>query len=122
MRLDITSEKFPGWVEMPDVFGWPETLAYYALMRAQRGLDPEDAFYAILPGMIKIVKEWHIEGFPEKPEVPTDIPCRPFRAVIVVLNQIFKYIIEAATAENDVPLLSSPKRTVTRKAKGRATR
>ena len=107
MKIDTNNETFPGYVEIPDDFGWPETLAYYGIMRATKGKEPEESFYYMIPGLIKIVKAWHIEGWPEKPKKAEDIPCKPFTEVVKVLGVLFRAVQKEALDDLTVPLPQS---------------
>lgn len=109
MELKIVNERFPGYVVLPDAFGWKETRAYYGMMREISDKEPEDAFYLMLPGLIEIVQEWHIQGWPEHPTVPEDIPCKPFPQVINVLGAIYRQIQDRVLEDAVIPLeLSQP--------------
>lgn len=106
MIIESPSDKFPGTVTIPDGFGWPETVAFYGMMRDIANTQPEEAFYKMLPGLIKLVIAWDIVGFPAKPEKPEDIPVKPFPEVIKVLGAIFGALQRVNASELDVPLAS----------------
>jgi hypothetical protein len=119
MKLDITSDVYPGSVELPDKFGWPDMLAYHAMLRVVLDSDApsEEKVYLMLPGLIKIVRQWNIKDWPEKPAKSDDIPCVPLGAVMGVVTQIFTAIRDQARGEDTVPLAFPPKPTRRQRAK-----
>jgi hypothetical protein len=115
MIVTSPSLVYPGTVEIPDAFDWPVTMAAYGMMRAIRDIEPEQTYFVMLPYLIKIVKVWNINGFPEHPSQPEDIPCRPFPEIVKVLGEIFNRILEVNGRDQEVPLAPSPQLTAPRK-------
>jgi hypothetical protein len=108
MRIETENDTFPGWVEIPDNFLWQETIDFLGLNRAIAGQEPEQAFYLMIPGVIRLVKEWHIAGWPEKPVIPSDIPYAPITDVIVILGRIYQALNGKFIESQSVPLVSPP--------------
>lgn len=106
MIIESPSERYPGTVEIPDTFGWPETVAFYGMMRDIANTQPEEAFYKMLPGIIKLVTAWDIAGFPMHPEKPEDIPSQPFPEVVKLLGAIFSGLQKVNGHELEIPLVS----------------
>ena len=111
MSKVITSpiERFSGTVVLSDPLTYPQLFAFEDALRAVKELDGEKnarrVYYAMLPGIIACVEEWHLEGVPDKPR-PDTFPASPgesaARLVAWLLNEVTALNDEA----NDVPLVS----------------
>ena len=75
MRKDTNDARWPGHIELPDYMNFVTLHSWEtAMAKAKLALDTKissDFYKELLPTAISIVKEWHIEGLPEKVELAT---------------------------------------------------
>lgn len=102
MSKVITSpiERFSGTVVLSDPLTYPQVFAFEDALGAVRELGDEATarrtYYAILPGILACVEEWHLEGVPAKPTRDT-FPASPGDSAA----RLLAWLLNEVTALND---------------------
>ena len=99
MKLESKLEKFPGYVILPDFMNIRQVRqfedAYFGDLNELTKAPEARVFVSvsderILPFILDFVKEWHIDGLPDKPKLE-DIPMTP----IHVSHEFIQWIASA---------------------------
>jgi hypothetical protein len=100
MRLDSPVEKFPGYIILPDFLNIAQVREFEdTLPDPNAEFDDEGAakkkrvWLGVLnenklPVVLNVVREWHIEGIPEKPTIDT-FPMTPIKAAHELISWIY---------------------------------
>lgn len=110
MKKESPVKKFPGHVIMPDFLTMPQVRAFEDCLDGIGKLDygNEDRIWVSvvsekrLPVILDCVKEWHIEGVPEKPDLGS-FPMTPAVAANEFVGWLFGLIRELWIGEEESP-------------------
>ena len=99
MKFEPNNEKFKGYVELPEYLNIAQVRAFEdSLGDLNEGDEAGDKRVWIsisdekrLPVILLCVKEWHIEGVPEKPTLET-FPMTPLKDAHDLVDTIFREI------------------------------
>lgn len=101
-------EKFPGFVVLPDFLTLPQVIAFEdAIGQAEElkkgGTVRRSRLDQInLPVIFAIVKEWHVDGVPETPDIES-MPLTPRVASATLIAWIWGEITRLYIGEKTVP-------------------
>lgn len=96
--------RWPGTVTIPDELTLPQFAAWEDCLieaRASKGVSSTQLAY--LPGILKIVEAWNLDG--GWPTVPTldNIPAKPYAPRIDLLSWLINEILTLWLDEGEVP-------------------
>ena len=110
MRVNVNSGKFVGHCELPDFltltqcrafedayFGDPDKLNEDGSKKVWLSVNDEK----MLPVLISIVKEWHIDNIPETP-TPETFPGSPRKHSSQIISQLASAVLKLWNGE-DIP-------------------
>ena len=90
-------ERWPGNIKTKIFLSWLDLEKWeLALKEAQKISESETSvvsfFSVLLPIALSVIKEWHIEGLPEKIETADDLPASPELAAFIVdcISKLFQ--------------------------------
>ena len=111
MSKVVTSpvKKWPGTVVISDPLSYPQLLRFREALGAVGGNDDWMAVnYAVLPGVMACVEEYHLQGFPEHPTLeagPNTFPSTPpqsaSRLLAWLIGEINALMAEAEPDPNE---------------------
>jgi hypothetical protein len=86
-------EKYPGNVVLPDALTYMQGIHFGQALRKARALGEDvsmaEFIYAMLPGILACVEEWHIDGLPAEITQAVIENAKPARAVAELLAWLF---------------------------------
>lgn len=111
MKKESPVTQFPGYVILPDYLTFPQVFAFEDAIEAAQAHTAEDEsikdwrryFYAMLPGLLKCVNEWHIAGIPEQP-TPETFPATPQMPVAELAGWLIGEVTALLNEAREVPL------------------
>ena len=80
MQKETEIKRWSGSITLPDYLSWPQLMKWDGVLRATDKYREGDKikseyvmqfFNDLLPCILDVVQEWHIEGLPERPTVDT---------------------------------------------------
>lgn len=111
MRVDVDVKPFKGHVILPEFLNILQVRrfedAYFGLLSEIEQDGDRRVFYSVLdekmlPVLLGLVLEWHIEGVPEKPTIE-NFPQTPRGPAHDLLNRISSAVYEIWRGEVEVP-------------------
>lgn len=108
MSKVITSpiKHFPGTVTMADPLTFPQAMAFedaIAAIEPVRAAGMTKIRYALLPGVLACVEEWHLDGVSEHPALET-FPATPKQSVAELFDWLVGEISALYRESENVPL------------------
>lgn len=110
MSKVITSpvKRFPGTVVLSDPLTFPQSFAFEDALTAVDAVrdegSPSKIRYALLPGVLACVEEWHLNsGFPERP-VLDSFPSTPRQSVALLIDWLVGEITALYKEADEIPL------------------
>lgn len=109
MPKTITSpvKRFPGTVVLSDPLTFPQAFAFEdalaSVKEAREGENMGRIRYALLPGVLACVEEWHLTGFPEQPALD-NFPSTPRVSVASLIDWLVGEITALYREADEVPL------------------
>lgn len=109
MSKTITSpvKRYPGTVTLSDPLTFPQAFAFEdaleAVKEARETGSPARIRFALLPGIIACVEEWHLDGFPSKPTLDT-FPSTPRKSSAEIIDWLVGEISALYREADEVPL------------------
>ena len=98
-------KRWPGTVVISDPLSYPQLLRFREALGAVGGNDDWMAVnYAVLPGVIACVEEYHLQGFPEQVTAeswPATPPASSARLIAWLINEINALMAEAEPDPNE---------------------
>ena len=98
-------KKWPGTVVISDPLSYPQLLRFREALGAVGGNDDWMAVnYAVLPGVIACIEEYHLQGFPEQPTAenwPATPPTSSARLIAWLIGEINALMAEAEPDPNE---------------------
>ena len=114
MSKTITSpvKRWPGTVVISDPLSYPQLLRFREALGATRTVkedadgDPDwmAVNYAVLPGVMACIEEYHLQGFPEQVTLdtwPATPPVSSARLIAWLIEEINKLMAEADPDPNE---------------------
>jgi len=107
-RFTSPVARFPGEIALPDALTFPQFAAWRdAVMSAQDKLKQNAGDFggsdaALLPGILAIVAEWHIERLPS-PLTADNFPATPRRSSNALVAWLVSCISGLVSEEEDIP-------------------
>jgi len=105
----ITSpvKRFSGTVVLSDPLTYPQVFAFQDALEAIKELGGDANYlrvqYAALPGILKCVEEWHLEGVPAHPGAD-NFPATPMASAAQLISWLFGEISKLNDEAENVPL------------------
>ena len=109
MSKTITSpvKRYPGTVVLSDPLTFPQAFAFEdalaAVVEARESGSMGRIRFALLPGILACVEEWHLSGFPEKPALD-NFPSTPRQSIASVIDWLVEEITALYREADEVPL------------------
>ena len=95
MRLEIEQGKYKGYVVLPDFLNIVQVRKFEDALGDPNDQPEENKriWFSVsdskrLPVILELVKEWHIDGLPEKPTLET-FPMTPLAEAHALVNDLF---------------------------------
>lgn len=87
VTLTSSNEYFAGTVVLPDALTFPQLIAWEDAVAGATQADQQMAvsYRNLLPGVLAVVREWHIANIPDKPTVH-NFPATPWGEVTALLG------------------------------------
>lgn len=111
MSKTITSpvERYPGTVVLYDPLTFPQAIAFEDAVNAADELRESNNVarirFAVLPGILACVEEWHLGGeFPERPALD-NFPSTPRVSTTQLIDWLIKEITALYRESDEVPLV-----------------
>ena len=100
--IESPVKRFSGTVVLPDYLTFPQYDAFNECWEKAKveGQSQRDRNHAVIPGILAVVTEWHLESIPEKPTVET-FPASPIASANRLLAWLFTEITETLIFEVD---------------------
>lgn len=109
MSKTITSpvKRFTGTVVLSDPLTFPQTFAFEDAINAVGSVRETGSMarirYALLPGILACVEEWHLDKFPERPALD-NFPSSPRQSIAELIDWLVGEIGKLYQESEDVPL------------------
>lgn len=109
MSKTITSpvKRYPGTVVLSDPLTFPQAFAFEdalgAVSEARESGNMGRIRYALLPGILACVEEWHLSGFPERPALD-NFPSTPRVSIASLIDWLVEELTALYREADDVPL------------------
>lgn len=102
-------KRYPGTVVLADPLTFPQSFAFEdALAEVERLKDAGSLSrlrYALLPGLLACVEEWHLASFPERPALD-NFPSTPRLPVTQLIDWLVGEVSALYRESEEVPLAS----------------